>query len=135
MNFLMIPFFALFGALLVDERGDVRHKVRGQSYVLRQAEASARRAGTPLIKVPVDPQMYGALRLVAALRIKSQESLDLADELSRATAGADPAARAKVTHLIGVLTERDALLEEQENTIRSVALTLGRQHRLEQRTF
>ncbi len=131
MTVLMVPIFALFGALLVDERGDVRRKVRGQRALFFQAEQQAWRAGRPVGEVPVDPLLYDALRRMAAIKAKSEQSLQLAQEL--VMAAPDEAMKVKAAHLVGLLSERDALLMSQEETIRQMATTVGRQRLLEER--
>jgi hypothetical protein len=126
MNLLMVPFFALFGAFLVDDDLDVRAvRSRRKDLAYFTARSRARRRNEPCREVPIDPAMYDALRSASALRTKSQESLELTRKLLMSAPSED--VRQNVEHLLGLLEQRQKLYEDMEKSLRQVALAKGQE--------
>lgn len=126
MNVLVVPFFALFGAFLSDQRGDVRQAGRNQSYWHR-ARNQARRTGGYLSEVRLTEQRYEALRAVARLRQEGRASHELASSLAASleARGLVPEAD-KARRLVARIVERDQLLEQLEESVRWTAIEEGR---------
>lgn len=122
MNILLVPVFALFGAFLSDQAGDVRTRRQRPTYWYRATS----RGGTATGNVRVDEQVYVALRLAAAARKKSLSAVADAENLLLSLGSENEGnwkARATAKRLLSRLLERDALLEELENSCRALALS------------
>jgi hypothetical protein len=126
VNILVVPFFALFGAFLSDQRGDVRDRSPNALYFRRKGlERARRQSGGEASNVAVEEQAYDALRKVAQLRIKSEEAVKDA-RLLASQLDPDSPAGAVASRLLGRLEERGRLLEGLEGSVRQTAIERAR---------